>query len=67
MVSVIGPYRSGKSFLLNRFMGKQKGFEIGDSTNPCTKGVWLWGSKDFKWDQHTIFIDTEGLFAYNRD
>jgi hypothetical protein len=43
IVSVIGPYRSGKSFLLNRLNGHQKGFHIGNSTNPCTQGVWLWG------------------------
>ena len=43
VVSVIGPYRSGKSFLLNRLNGRQKGFHIGNSTNPCTQGVWLWG------------------------
>ena len=39
VISVIGPYRTGKSFLLNRFAGKQKGFEIGNSTNACTKGM----------------------------
>jgi hypothetical protein len=43
VVSVIGPYRSGKSFLLNRLNGQQKGFHVGNSTNPCTQGVWLWG------------------------
>lgn len=43
VVSVIGPYRSGKSFLLNRLNGRQQGFHIGNSTNPCTQGVWLWG------------------------
>lgn len=43
VVSVIGPYRSGKSFLLNRLNGQQRGFHVGNSTNPCTQGVWLWG------------------------
>ena len=65
----MGPYRSGKSFLLNRFNGKQKGFEIGETTNPCTEGVWVWGTSDVSdsKDHMTLLIDTEGLFAYNRD
>ena len=66
---VIGPYRSGKSYLLNRLAGKQQGFELGSSTNPCTQGVWLWpepvslSSSSPK----TLLLDTEGLFALNRD
>ena len=69
VLSVIGPYRSGKSFLLNRFKNKQNGFEIGNSTNPCTEGVWVWGSSNISDDKNieTLLIDTEGLFAYNRD
>jgi hypothetical protein len=29
---------TGKSYILNRLLGKQDGFEIGPSINPCTKG-----------------------------
>ena len=39
IASVAGMYRTGKSYLLNRLMGSQDGFEIGPSVNPCTKGI----------------------------
>lgn len=69
VVSIIGPYRSGKSFLLNRFQNQQKGFELGSTTNPCTQGVWLWGTNSLsrEEDTTTLLLDTEGLFAFNRD
>ena len=68
IICVAGPYRTGKSYLLNRFAGTQKGFEIGPSTNPCTKGIWIWGepikiSPDF----HIVLMDTEGLGSFTRD
>lgn len=67
VVGIAGLYRTGKSFLLNRLLGLQEGFEIGPSVNPCTKGLWIWGqpvqlSNDF----HCILIDTEGLGSTQR-
>ena len=38
VVGVAGLYRTGKSFLMNRLLGLQDGFEIGPTVNPCTKG-----------------------------
>jgi polynucleotide 5'-kinase involved in rRNA processing len=29
VVAIAGPYRSGKSFLSNRFLNRMKGFQIG--------------------------------------
>lgn len=43
-------YRTGKSFLLNRMLlnrgdcSRPQGFGVGPSINPCTKGLWLWGT-----------------------
>lgn len=39
-----------------------EGFSIGPTTNPCTKGVWIWG-QPIKLDDETdlILLDTEGL------
>jgi len=31
VVAVAGPYRSGKSFLANRFLGQMKGFTVGST------------------------------------
>jgi hypothetical protein len=40
VISVTGAYRTGKSYLINRaFLNKDHGFEMGPSTNPCTKGL----------------------------
>lgn len=40
---VVGPHRSGKSFLLNRVLLKQSsGFEVGPTVHACTKGLWIW-------------------------
>jgi len=68
VLSVVGPYRTGKSFLLNRFAGFQKGFALGSSTNPCTRGMWLWG-KPIRLSEnlHLLLLDTEGLGSYTRD
>jgi len=30
-IGIVGPYRTGKSFIANRFLGKMKGFEIGST------------------------------------
>ena len=43
VVVVVGKFHSGKSFLLNQLMGKQKGFGIGPSVKPQTMGIWMWG------------------------
>jgi hypothetical protein len=42
VVSVIGPYRSGKSFLLNQLLNRTSGFELGGTVNPVTLGLWYW-------------------------
>ena len=44
VISVAGVYRTGKSYLLNTILLRQKaGFAVGPTTNPKTKGIWVWG------------------------
>lgn len=69
VLSVIGPYRSGKSFLMNMLSGNYTKFETGSSTNPCTQGVWIdiIPPKTNTNESYKILMDTEGLFSFNRD
>mmetsp|Transcript_9863 Transcript_9863/g.19696 ORF Transcript_9863/g.19696 Transcript_9863/m.19696 type:complete len:1553 (+) Transcript_9863:169-4827(+) len=69
IVAVVGLYRTGKSFLLNRILLEQPGgFQVGPTVNPCTKGLWLWDKvlqgedKDGNTVNY-IIIDTEGIGA----
>lgn len=45
VVSVAGLYRTGKSYLLNKMLlNRNNGFGVGPTINPCTKGLWCWGT-----------------------
>ena len=66
-------YRTGKSYLINRMLlNKQKGFNVGPTVNPCTKGLWVW-SKPIIIDAgkgkrlSLLLIDTEGFGALDAD
>ena len=66
-------YRTGKSYLLNRMLlNKQKGFSVGPTVNPCTKGLWIWskpiyGNSDKGKRLPILLIDTEGFGALDTD
>jgi hypothetical protein len=69
VIAVVGLYRTGKSFLLNRILLEQSdGFQVGPTVNPCTKGLWVWNqvmkgkAKDGS-DMNYIVVDTEGIGA----
>ncbi|CAG9315681.1 unnamed protein product [Blepharisma stoltei] len=73
VISVAGMYRTGKSYLLNRvILNRKKGFGVGPTVNPCTKGLWIWGSpisgitKEGK-PCNVIIIDSEGIGALDED
>lgn len=66
-VAVIGPYRSGKSFLLNQLLSLScyEGFGVGHMRDTKTKGIWIWGTPiDLEIDgvkTSVFYIDTEGF------
>lgn len=67
-VVVIGPYRSGKSFLLNQLLQVpcDEGFGVGHERSTKTKGVWVWSKpKEVQSVEgvnlSVLFIDTEGF------
>jgi len=61
VISIVGLYRSGKSYVMNRLLGRQSGFAVGPTVNPCTKGIYLWGKPIQEGGMTHILIDTEGI------
>jgi len=64
VVSVVGPYHSGKSFLLNALLGQTQVFSIGRRTSPETMGIWLCRTKLKASDGSEVWLlDSEGFFG----
>ena len=42
VVSIAGPYRKGKSFVLSGAFGQPDVFPLGHLFTPETMGIWLW-------------------------
>ena len=76
LISIIGPYRTGKSTLLNRLMPDSvpsKVFSVGHTVQPHTEEVSLYvlppcavSNLGLPADTALVFVDTPGLFAPNR-
>ncbi|XP_034356734.1 guanylate-binding protein 1-like [Arvicanthis niloticus] len=62
VVAIVGLYRTGKSYLMNRLAGKTSGFSVGSTVQSQTKGIWMWCVPHPKKLDHTlVLLDTEGL------
>ncbi|XP_005610502.1 guanylate-binding protein 1 [Equus przewalskii] len=62
VVAIVGLYRTGKSYLMNKLAGKRKGFSLGSTVQSHTKGIWMWCVPHPKKPNHVlVLLDTEGL------
>ena len=74
VVSIIGPFQTGKSSFVSHFTGERINISIGDGNEEETQGVWLYGPYQFnalkrRWglsevsgdSTKVLFVDTEGF------
>ncbi|XP_061042336.1 guanylate-binding protein 5-like isoform X2 [Eubalaena glacialis] len=62
VVAIVGLYRTGKSYLMNKLAGKNKGFSVGSTVQSHTKGIWMWCVPHPEKPNHIlVLLDTEGL------
>ncbi|XP_005357494.1 guanylate-binding protein 4-like [Microtus ochrogaster] len=62
VVAIVGLYRTGKSYLMNRLAGKNHGFNLGTTVRSETKGIWMWCVPHPTKAKFTlVLLDTEGL------
>ncbi|XP_051855996.1 guanylate-binding protein 1-like [Antechinus flavipes] len=62
VVAIVGLYRTGKSYLMNKLAGQRTGFSLGSTVQSHTKGIWMWCVPHPTKPNHTlVLLDTEGL------
>uniref|UniRef100_A0A8C4T5N9 Guanylate-binding protein 1-like n=1 Tax=Erpetoichthys calabaricus TaxID=27687 RepID=A0A8C4T5N9_ERPCA len=62
VVAIVGLYRTGKSYLMNKLAGQKSGFSLGSTIQSHTKGIWVWCvPHPVKADHTLVLLDTEGL------
>nr|XP_048309692.1 guanylate-binding protein 1-like [Myodes glareolus] len=62
VVAIVGLYRTGKSYLMNKLAGQKSGFPLGSTVQSKTKGIWMLCVPHPQKPDHTlVLLDTEGL------
>lgn len=66
VVSIAGPYRKGKSYILSEGFDQPQVFPLGHHMDPETMGIWLWIVpgifKDSRGQKFTVvLLDSEGI------
>ena len=65
VLSIAGPIKTGKSYILSRFLGDLEAFQIGHTVRACTKGIWM-STSVLECDEFcVVLLDTEGIDAVN--
>ena len=63
VLTICGPARGGKSYILSRILGRHGAFKLGHTMRPQTYGVWM-GTHYLDFDDSAmILLDTEGTDA----
>ena len=61
VVSICGPCRTGKSYILSRVLGSGDAFALGHTMHAKTFGIWM-GTSVLECDEFTMLLmDTEGI------
>ena len=53
VISIAGPCRRGKSYILSKLFGQGDVFPLGHSLDPETMGIWMWVVPE----KHKVFTD----------
>ena len=78
VVAIAGLYRTGKSFLLNKIIStisnnnatqsnSNNTFSVGQTTEACTRGIWIQDPNITIRGARLIFLDSEGLASLDQD
>ncbi|KAK1339834.1 hypothetical protein QTO34_018391 [Cnephaeus nilssonii] len=62
VVAIVGLYRTGKSYLMNKLAGQKNGFSMSSKVQSHTKGIWMWCVHHPEKPNYTlVLLDTKGL------
>jgi hypothetical protein len=61
ILSICGPFRTGKSYLLSSILGCPGAFRVGSGMKACTKGIWM-ATTALECEEYVVIaLDTEGM------